>query len=228
MTPSPTRCGAPPPVRGTVYGVVLNDRASLAKLGAALDEVPYKGAPRAPAMYIKPANTLVGEGAVVRLPAGETAVEIGATVGIVIGTPAARLTFDTALATVAGYLLVADLSLPHASYYRPAIREKCFDGACPMAATVVPADVVGELAALVLTTFVDGKPMGERSLAGLVRNVPKLLADVTEFMTLSVGDMLLVGVEYQAPQAPVGSRVRVEAGMLGALEFSIADGEGAR
>lgn len=220
-TPSPIRGAAPPPVCGTVYGVVLNDRASLAKLGAALDEAPYKGAPRAPAMYIKPANTLVGEGAVVRLPAGETAVEIGATVGIVIGAPAARLTPDTALATVAGYLLVADLSLPHASYYRPAIREKCFDGACPMAATLVPADVVGELAALVLTTIVDGRLAGKRSLAGFVRDVPKLLAEVTEFMTLSTGDVLLVGVEYLAPQVAAGAAVRIEAGPLGSLAFTI-------
>lgn len=227
MTHPHSPAGAPP-VRGTVYGVVLNDHASLAKLGAALDEPPYKGAPRAPAMYLKPANTLVGEGAVVRLPAGETAVEVGATVGIVIGAPAARLKADSALGAVAGYLVVADLSLPHASYYRPAIREKCFDGACPMAATVVPADEAGELAALVLTTFIDGKPVGERPLAGLVRDVAKLLADVTEFMTLSVGDVLLVGVEYLAPRAPAGSRVRIEAGVLGALEFSIADGEGAR
>ena len=227
MTHPTTQVGVPPE-HGTVYGVVLNDRVSLARLGAALDQPPYKGAPHAPAMYLKPANTLVGEGAVVRLPAGESAVEIGATVGIVIGAPAARLKADSALGAVAGYLLVADLSLPHASYYRPAIREKCFDGACPMAATVVPADEAGELAALVLTTFIDGKPVGERPLAGLVRDVPQLLADVTEFMTLSVGDVLLVGVEYLAPRASAGSRVRIEAGVLGALAFSIADGEGAR
>lgn len=221
MTPSPTRCGAPPPVRGTVYGVVLNDRASLAKLGAALDEVPYKGAPRAPAMYIKPANTLVGEGAVVRLPAGETAVEIGATVGIVIGTPAARLTFDTALATVAGYLLVADLSLPHASYYRPAIREKCFDGACPVGA-VSSAALVRQIGTLEITTEIDGVVAETRRFDDLLRDPARLLADVSAFMTLSRGDMLLVGVRYLAPQAKVGSHVRISAPGLVPVEFSIA------
>lgn len=210
------------PVGGTVYGVVVNDRVSAARLGAALEEAPYKGAPKAPAMYIKPANTLVGDGAEVRLPTGTGSVEIGATVGIVIGTPAARLTPDTALAAVAGYVLVADLSLPHASYYRPAIREKCFDGACPVGSSVLPAAAVGDLAAVTLRIFVDDVAVGERSLAGLVRDVPQLLADVTEFMTLRVGDVLLVGVEYQAPQAAAGSRVRLEADRLGRLAFTIA------
>lgn len=221
MTIRSTDAGSPAPMRGTVYGVVLNDRGSLARFGATLDAAPYKGAPKAPAMYLKPANTVVGDGATARLPKGESAVEIGATVGIVIGAPAARLSADATADVVAGYLLVADLSLPHASYYRPAIREKCFDGACPVAATVVPAARVGTLGALTLTTFVDGVPVGERSLGELVRDVPRLLADVTEFMTLSVGDLLLVGVEYQAPQAAVGSRVRIEAGPLGSLAFTI-------
>ncbi len=211
----------PAPRLGTVYGVVLNDHRSLARFGDALEAAPYKGAPKAPAMYLKAANTVVGDGATVRLPKGETAVEIGATVGIVIGRPAARLAADTALAAVAGYVLVADLSLPHASYYRPAIREKCFDGACPVASRTVPAAETGRLAALELTICVDGVAIGTRTFAELVRDVPRLLADVTEFMTLSVGDVLLLGVEYQAPQARVGSSVHIEAGLLGSLGFNI-------
>lgn len=211
------------PVAGTVYGVVMNDRVSVARLGAAAADAPYKGAPKAPVLYIKPANTLVGEGAAVRLPAGEARVEVAATVGIVIGAPAARLSERNALDVVAGYLLVADLSLPHASYYRPAIREKCFDGACPVAARVVPAAEAGSLARLTLRTAFDGLPVAERTLADLVREVPRLLADVTEFMTLNSGDVLLVGVEYQSPQAAPGTRVRIDGGALGALAFSIAE-----
>ncbi|MBR0567070.1 fumarylacetoacetate hydrolase family protein [Azoarcus sp. L1K30] len=221
MTSQFSSSSLPAPQVGTVYGVVLNDHRSLARFGDALEAPPYKGAPKAPAMYLKPANTIVADGATVRLPKGETAVEIGATVGIVIGRPAARLTADSALAAVAGYVLVADLSLPHASYYRPAIREKCFDGACPVAARTVPAAEAGRLADLKLTISVDGVAVGTRTFTELVRDVPRLLADVTEFMTLSVGDVLLLGVEYQAPQARAGSSVHIEAGPLGTLGFNI-------
>ena len=212
-------------VSGTVYGVILNDSASLHKIGA-LDAAPYKGAPKAPAMYIKPANTRVSSlvssrvacGASVTLPRGAATVEVGATLGLVMGRAAARLTVANALDAVCGVVLAADLSLPHASYYRPAIREKCFDGALPIG-TVVP---LSDLSALVLATEVDGKVVDQRSLAELIRSPAQLLADVTDFMTLAQGDVLLVGVRYQAPQAGAGSRVRISVPGIGSLEFSIA------
>ncbi|MDE2441307.1 MAG: fumarylacetoacetate hydrolase family protein, partial [Betaproteobacteria bacterium] len=118
-------------VSGTVYGVILNDTISVQKIGS-LEEAPYKGAPKAPVLYLKPANTRVGCGSVVSLPAGAGSVEVAATIGLVMGRAAARLVADNALESVAGVVLAADLSLPHSSYYRPAIREKCFDGALPI------------------------------------------------------------------------------------------------
>jgi len=205
-------------VSGTVYGVVLNDHASVRRIGsAALEAAPYKGAPQAPAMYIKPANTRVAGGSVVSLPAGATALEVGATVGLVIGRAAARLSRANALDAVAGIVLAGDLSLPHASYYRPAIREKCFDGALPIGSVQPLAD----LACLVLTTEIDGQIVEQRPLADLVRDPAQLLVDVTEFMTLNQGDVLLVGVSYLAPQATAGSRVRISAEGVGSLQFSI-------
>jgi 5-oxopent-3-ene-1,2,5-tricarboxylate decarboxylase/2-hydroxyhepta-2,4-diene-1,7-dioate isomerase len=204
-------------VSGTVYGVILNDHASLQKIGA-LDEAPYKGAPKAPVLYIKPANTRVGCGATVALPPAAKTLEVGATLGLVIGHAAARLTPATALAAVCGVVLAADLSLPHASYYRPAIREKCFDGSLPIG-SVIP---LGDLSQLVLTTEIDGQIVDQRSLADLIRDPAQLLVEVTDFMTLAQGDVLLVGVRYQAPQAGAGSCVRISAEGLGSLQFSIA------
>ncbi|MBS1141453.1 MAG: 2-hydroxyhepta-2,4-diene,7-dioate isomerase [Proteobacteria bacterium] len=205
-------------VSGTVYGVVLNDHASVRKIGDALAAAPYKGAPKAPAMYIKPANTRVACGTTVTLPKGTTAVEVGATVGLVMGRAAARLTRDNALDAVGGIVLAGDLSLPHDSYYRPAIREKCFDGSLPLCSVKPLVD----LSNLVLTTEIDGKVVEQRSLADLVRDPAQLLVDVTEFMTLSQGDVLLVGVSYMAPQAGAGSQVKISAEGVGSLQFSIA------
>ena len=204
-------------VSGTVYGVILNDNASLQKIGA-LDVPPYQGAPKAPAMYIKPANTRGACGANVTLPRGAATLEVGATLGLVMGRAAARLTVANALDAVCGVVLAADLSLPHSSYYRPAIREKCFDGSLPIG-TVQP---LLDLSALVLSTEIDGKLVDSRSLADLIRPPAQLLADVTDCMTLAQGDVLLVGVRYQAPQAGAGSRVRISAPGIGSLEFSIA------
>lgn len=205
-------------VSGSVYGVVLNDHASLRKIGDALEAAPYKGAPKAPAMYIKPANTRVSCGATVNLPNGAKTVEVGATIGLVIGRAAARLTRANALNAVAGIVLTGDLSLPHDSYYRPAIREKCFDGSLPLSSVKPLVD----LSNLVINTEIDGKVVEQRSLADLVRDPSQLLVDVTEFMTLSEGDVLLVGVSYMAPQAGAGSQVKISAEGVGSLQFSIS------
>ncbi len=206
-------------VSGTVYGVILNDAASLQKIGS-LEEAPYKGAPKAPALYIKPAGTRVACGATVHLPGAAKSVEVAATVGLVLGRAAARLTADNALDAVAGLVLAADLSLPHASYYRPAIREKCFDGSLPLTSVKPLVDIAG----LTLSTEIDGKVVDTRTLNDLLRSPAQLLADVSEWMTLNAGDVLLVGVRYQAPQAAAGSAVRISAEGLGSLNFTIAEG----
>jgi 5-oxopent-3-ene-1,2,5-tricarboxylate decarboxylase/2-hydroxyhepta-2,4-diene-1,7-dioate isomerase len=201
----------------SVYGVILNDAASLQKIGS-LDNAPYKGAPKAPVLYIKPANTRVASDSVVSLPAGANSVEVAATIGLVMGRAASRLTTANALDFVTGIVIAGDLSLPHASYYRPAIREKCFDGSLPLSLVKPLVD----LSNLVLNTEIDGKVVETRSLNGLIRNPAQLLADVTEFMTLGQGDVLLVGVIYMAPQANVGSRVRIIVEGVGSLLFTIA------
>src|SRR5256885_13364278 len=80
-----------PPTRGTVYGTLLNHADALAALGEQVHAAPYKAPPRAPVLYIKPRNTLVGHREPVVVPDGIAEVEIGATLGLVIGTTACRV-----------------------------------------------------------------------------------------------------------------------------------------
>jgi 5-oxopent-3-ene-1,2,5-tricarboxylate decarboxylase/2-hydroxyhepta-2,4-diene-1,7-dioate isomerase len=128
---------APYPPVGHVYGVLMNHRAALAALGEAAHQPPYKAPPKAPVLYVKPRNTLVAPGAPLRIddPAGE--LEVGAALGIVIGRTACAVAESEALDFVAGYVIVADCSLPHDSYFRPAIRFKARDGSCAIGPKVV-------------------------------------------------------------------------------------------
>ena len=50
------------------------------------------------------------------------------------------------------------------------------------------------------------------------RGAARLLAEVTEFMTLEAGDLLLVGVPEGAPRVRAGDRVAIEIDGLGRLE----------
>ncbi len=201
---------------GVVYGTLLNHRSALAEVGAKASEPPYRGAPRAPVLYMKPRNTLALSGDAVEIPAGMSELEVGGCLGLVIGRTACRVPKAHALQHVAGYLLVNDVSVPHDSFYRPSIRFKARDGFCPLGPAVVPRDGI-DPDALSLRTLVDGVLVQTSSMAELVRSAATLLADVTEFMTLSPGDVLALGVARPAPRVRAGQRVDIVADALGCL-----------
>jgi 5-oxopent-3-ene-1,2,5-tricarboxylate decarboxylase/2-hydroxyhepta-2,4-diene-1,7-dioate isomerase len=150
------------------------------------------------------------------VPEGVAEVEIGATLGVVIGTTACRVAEAEALSFVAGYTVVNDISVPHASYYRPSLRFKCRDGFCPIGPAVVARKMVSD--PISLTVAVDGKTVHRSRIDRLVRPVAQLLADVTEFMTLRPGDVLMVGVAAGAPRARAGQRVTITINGVGVLE----------
>jgi 5-oxopent-3-ene-1,2,5-tricarboxylate decarboxylase/2-hydroxyhepta-2,4-diene-1,7-dioate isomerase len=212
-----------PPYRlsGAVYGTLLNHDTALQVLGVAVDQPPYNGAPRAPVLYIKPRNTLALSGAPVSMPRGVTELEIGACLGLVIGRPACRLTEAHALEHVAGYLLVNDVSIPQSTYFRPPVRFNSRDGFCPLGPRVVPAAAVANPDALCIRVYIDGELKQQASTAQLVRPVRKLLADITEFMTLAPGDVLAAGAAAPAPRVRAGQHVRIDCDALGRLDTPI-------
>ena len=204
---------------GNVYGVILNDEETLARYGAALTREPYKGAPVAPVLYFKPANTIARDGDEIELPAGAEMVEVYGTLGVVIAREACRVQEQDAFGYVRGYIAVADLTLPHDSLYRPPLREKCFDGACPIGGSV--AEAVAEVGALEVRISVNGMVMQRWQLSSLRRGVAKLVADVTSFMTLYSGDVLLVAAVAGAPRARAGDLIAVDVPGVGRVENRI-------
>lgn len=200
-----------------MVGALLNDPATLASLGGAVNEAPYKAPPSAPVLYIKPRNTFAAADAAVQIPAGVPSLELGACLGLVIGRMACRVTRSEALRCVAGLVAVADLSVPHASFYRPAVRLKAIDGSCRISAPVPLGGFDPDAAAI--RVLVDHALAQEAETRHFVRQAAHLLADVSDFMTLRPGDVLLTGVPYGAPQVRAGQRARIEIAGVGALEL---------
>jgi 5-oxopent-3-ene-1,2,5-tricarboxylate decarboxylase/2-hydroxyhepta-2,4-diene-1,7-dioate isomerase len=212
---------APWRLSGVVYGTLLNHPAALAALGDAVHAPPYRAPPRAPVLYVKPRNTLAGPGDAVPLDADVPAFEVGAALGIVVGRSACRVREPDALAHVAGYTLVADLSVPHEGLYRPGVRHRARDGSCLVGPAVLPREAIGNADALELRVAVDGEARQVVRNAEMQRGVARLLADVTAFMTLHPGDLLLLGTAAGAPQALAGQRFSVEADGFERLEGSL-------
>ena len=203
---------------GVVYGTLLNHRTAWQQLGTAVNQPPYNAPPRAPVLYLKPRNTLANQGDSVLVPRGTHELEVGGCLGLVIGRPACDLAEETALDYVAGYLIVNDVCIPHEPYFRPSISARVRDGFCPLGPRVAPHTAIADPDALVTEVFIDGELRQRASTADLVRPIRKLLADVTDFMTLLPGDILTVGAAMPAPRVRAGQRSCIEIEALGRLE----------
>jgi 5-oxopent-3-ene-1,2,5-tricarboxylate decarboxylase/2-hydroxyhepta-2,4-diene-1,7-dioate isomerase len=212
------RCRAP--VSGTVYGTLLNDRAALDAMGDLVNAAPYKAPPKAPVLYVKPRNTLVGHGASVVVPDDEAGVQVGGSLGIVIGRTACRVSVDDALSYVSGYTTVADLCVPHASVYRPAVRYRARDGSCVIGPAVIARRHVSNPDDLRIVVQVGGREPFVASTASSIRSVAQLIADVTDFMTLAPDDVLTLGVPHGSPIVRSGEVVSVSIDGMVPVQFS--------
>src|SRR5215469_9706299 len=120
---------------GTIYGAILNDRAELARLSAALFAKPYGKPPIAPVLYVKPRNCIASPDAEVAL-GGLKEVEAAGTIGLLFRCDACRVSVDAALDCIAGLCLALDLAEPAESHYRPTVRQRARDNFLPLGAVV--------------------------------------------------------------------------------------------
>jgi 5-oxopent-3-ene-1,2,5-tricarboxylate decarboxylase/2-hydroxyhepta-2,4-diene-1,7-dioate isomerase len=209
----------------TVVGALLNFRGAWAAMEPAMHQEPHHKPPVHPVLYIKPANTWSRPGDAIVLAPEIEEIEVGATLGIVLGRTAARVSLENALSFVAGYVAVNDVTVPHTSILRPPLKQKCRDGFCPIG-PMVPASQVANPDALTLRAYVNGEQRQSNTTANLLRGVARLIADVSEYMSLAPGDILLVGVPEQAPRARPGDEVAVEIEGIGRVHNSIVREQG--
>ena len=196
---------------GTVYGTLLNFRAELEALASQMTQPPYKAPPRAPVLYIKTANTWSPHGQDIVVPSGVAEVEVGASVGLVMGEAG----------LVAGYVLMNDLSIPHTSFFRPPVKFKCVDGFLGIGPAIRDAQELHDVASIRLEVRINGMVSHMADFSQLIRPAAQLLADVSEFMTLSPGDVLMLGCAAGRPLARAGDRIEISAAGFASLSNTL-------
>jgi 5-oxopent-3-ene-1,2,5-tricarboxylate decarboxylase/2-hydroxyhepta-2,4-diene-1,7-dioate isomerase len=206
------------PVNGTVYGTLFNFKGALKAMGNAVYEPPYHQPPQGPILYIKPKNTHIAYGQPIPLPPNVYQVVIGASLGVVMGRTATRVPVKEALHYVEGYTIVNDVSIPHQSVYRPPIVYNARDGFCPIGPWVVQRECVSNPDQLKISVYINDQLVQENTTANLIRSIPQLIAEVSQFMTLYPGDTLLVGCPEHPPLAKEGDQVRIEIEQIGSLQ----------
>jgi len=167
--------------------------------------------PAQPSYFLKPSNSYAPSGATVERPAGTELLGFEGEIALVIGTAARRVSVDDAWAHVSGVTASNDLGvydLRHADAGSN-LRSKGADGFTPIGPEAIDARSI-DPAALRIRTWRNGELVQEDTTAELLFPFSRLVADLSQLITLEPGDVILTGTPAGASVAQPGDVIEVE------------------
>ena len=180
-----------------------------------------------PRIIFKLPSAIADPGATVRKPAAVTKFDFEGELAVVIGSFAREVPVGSALAHVAGYTLLNDLSAREFQFdINPAQTTfaKSMDGFCPLGPVLVTADAIPDPQRLELSTRVNGVQVQHASTADMLFPVATLISYVSQYMTLEPGDVLATGTPagigaFRTPPVwlAAGDRVEITIEPIGTL-----------
>jgi 2-keto-4-pentenoate hydratase/2-oxohepta-3-ene-1,7-dioic acid hydratase in catechol pathway len=194
---------------GKIVGVGRNYREHAAELGNAV--------PPHPLLFLKPATTVIADGAPIVLPPESSQVEFEAEIGVVIGRRLRRAAEDAARAGIAGLTCVNDVTARDLQRSDEQwTRAKGFDTFCPLGPRVVPVEP-GRFAELEVFCRVNGVERQHGRARDMVFAIPTLVAYISQVMTLEPGDLIATGTPAGVGPLHPGDVVEVEIPGVGLL-----------
>ena len=129
------------------------------------------------------------------IPAGSTKTDWEVELGVVIGTRANRVPVDSALAHVAGYCVINDVSERAWQTERGMTwdKGKGFPTFGPIGPWLVTADEVGDPQDLGMWLSVNGRRVQDGNSRTMIFSVAEIVAYCSQFMTLLPGDVITTG-----------------------------------
>lgn len=183
-----TRIGAPMARPGAVIGIGMNYAEHAAESGAKPPEVPI--------IFHKAPNTVVGPCDPVAIPPRSRRTDWEVELGVLIGRRTAYLSSATeSLEHVAGFVLCNDLSERDFQLVMSGgqwSKGKSAPGFCPAGPWLVTPDEVDHQN-LRLRSWVNGEPRQDSSTSDMIFSVEHLVWDLSQYLTLEAGDLLLTG-----------------------------------
>ncbi|MEZ5775203.1 MAG: ureidoglycolate lyase [Hyphomicrobiaceae bacterium] len=202
---------------GKLIAIGLNYSDHAAETGM---EVPSE-----PIVFMKATSSICGPADPLEIPRGSQKTDWEVELGVVIGTRAKYVSEADALAHVAGYCVVNDVSERAFQAERKGqwTKGKSHDTFGPIGPWLVTADEIADPQALKLWCEIDGHRYQDGTTATMVYGVRFLVAYLSQFMTLEPGDVIATGtppgVGLGIKPAPVflrpGQRVRLGVEGLG-------------
>jgi 2-keto-4-pentenoate hydratase/2-oxohepta-3-ene-1,7-dioic acid hydratase in catechol pathway len=181
--------------------------------------------PKAPLLFAKWPNTLIGDGEPIVLPGESSQVDYEAELGVVIATAAKHVSERDALDIVEGYICVNDVSARDLQFGDGQwTRGKSPDTFCPVGPRLVPREEIDDPQALAIRCVLNGQTMQDSSTSQMIFSVAEIIAYVTRVITLEPGDLIATGTPagvgvFRDPKVLLqdGDEVSVEIEGLGTL-----------
>lgn len=167
--------------------------------------------PAQPSYFLKPSTSLAASGSELERPAGTELLAFEGEIALVIGEPARRVSpadgwRHVASVTAANDLGVYDL---RAADKGSNVRSKGGDGFTPLGPELIPAASV-DPEGLRVRTWVNGELVQEDTSDTLLFPFGRLVADLSQLMTLEAGDVILTGTPAGSSVVLPGDVVEVE------------------
>jgi len=181
------RLGCPLAGIGKMVCIGLNYTDHAAEVGMAL--------PKEPTLFIKAPSALCGPDDPIVRPRGGVKLDYEVELAAVIGRDAKNVEESRALAHVAAYCIVNDVSerafqMEHGG---TTTKGKSADSFGPVGPWLVTADEIRDPQALELWTTVNGERRQHGNTAKMIFTVASLVAYVSRFMSLRAGDLISTG-----------------------------------
>jgi 2-keto-4-pentenoate hydratase/2-oxohepta-3-ene-1,7-dioic acid hydratase in catechol pathway len=200
--------------------------------GSHKNENPAAVLPQVPFFFSKLPSAVVGPGEPILKPQPDTQLDYEVELAVVIGRRAKALSPDAALDAVWGYTVMNDISARNIQFVDSQITlGKGGDGFCPLGPCVVPAAEVPDPQDLIVSSYVNGDQRQKESTANMLFSVAELLAYVSRYITLDVGDVVTTGTPagvgcFMQPQSWLqpGDLVQVQVDGIGRLSNPVEAG----
>ena len=169
--------------------------------------------PAQPSYFLKAASSVAASGQTIERPAGTSLLAFEGEVAIVIGTAARNIAEADAWSYVAGVTASNDFGLYDMKTPDKGsnVRSKSRDGYTPLGPELIPA---AEAApdSLRLRTWVNGEVVQDDGTRAdqLIFTLPRIVADLSQHLTLEPGDVILTGTPAGSSVVAPGDTVEVE------------------
>jgi 2-keto-4-pentenoate hydratase/2-oxohepta-3-ene-1,7-dioic acid hydratase in catechol pathway len=174
--------------------------------------------PAQPLLFLKPATSVIYDGAAIVLPPDSKQVDFEGEIGVVIGKLLRRATARQVRTGIAGITCVNDVTARDLQRSDEQwTRAKGFDTFCPIGPRVVAVDP-DRYTDLEVLCRVNGTMRQHGQARDMVFSIPALVAFISEIMTLEPGDVIATGTPAGVGPLQDGDVVEVEIPGVGVLK----------